>query len=328
MKHKNQDLGEQILAAIKTAIDDFVLWNDENLSYEQQKNKIQTSLYHYTDGRGIKGILESQTIWFTNYRQLNDPSEVIHGIEMAHDVIGKLSSGNDHRVLGFANFLRNMFLEENFSERLQFFIASFSDDADNLGQWRAYADNGRGYAIGFAPSFFQVVDKESRRPDENVFVGRVIYEIDDVASRHHNVIDEAMAIFIRTINANPELLKIQSNVNLFMNEFARTIIASPLIWNCLTSKHPAYRSEKEVRLVILGTRRDLMPYIKTRLRGNEIVPYIPHEFPAFTDKNIVEIVLGPSSPKNAEQSIRTMLSSLGADPNIEIRRSDIPYRAL
>jgi hypothetical protein len=30
------------------------------------------------------------------------------------------------------------------------------------------------------------------------------------------------------------------------------MIASPLIWNCLTSKHPAYSHEQEVLLVILG----------------------------------------------------------------------------
>ena len=44
MKRKNQDLGERIPAPIKTAIDDFVLWNDAHLSYEQKKIKF-TPLY-------------------------------------------------------------------------------------------------------------------------------------------------------------------------------------------------------------------------------------------------------------------------------------------
>jgi hypothetical protein len=29
------------------------------------------------------------------------------------------------------------------------FVASLCDDGDNLGQWRGYADQGKGFAIGF-----------------------------------------------------------------------------------------------------------------------------------------------------------------------------------
>ena len=35
-------------------------------------------LYHYTDFGGLKGILETQTIWATHYKALNDFSEVEH----------------------------------------------------------------------------------------------------------------------------------------------------------------------------------------------------------------------------------------------------------
>ena len=108
---------------------------------------------------------------------------------------------------------------------------------------------------------------------------------------------------------------------------ARAIIASPLIWNSLTSKHPAYEHEREVRLIILGLRNKLMPYITTRLRGSEIVPYIVHHSPIREPHNIVEIVVGPAALADTERSVRTMLDSFGVDLSIEISRSDIPYRA-
>ena len=72
---------------LRAAIDRFDQWVKKHLESEQEKNAIDTSLYHYTDGRGLKGIIESQTIWFTDYRHLSDPSELTHGIDMAHDLM-------------------------------------------------------------------------------------------------------------------------------------------------------------------------------------------------------------------------------------------------
>ncbi len=40
---------------------------------------------------------------------------------------------------------------------LGFFVASFSRAADDLGQWRGYGDDGRGFAVGFAPGLFHVM---------------------------------------------------------------------------------------------------------------------------------------------------------------------------
>jgi hypothetical protein len=221
-----------------------------------------------------------------------------------------------------------MFSSLNFSATLEFFIASFSRARDDLGQWRAYADNGRGYAIGFAPRVFRIEDKPDRRSDENVFVGRVLYDIREVTDRHSLAIEEAAAIFLDTVEANAHLVQDKVVGIPFMQDFARSVIASPLIWNCLTSKHPAYAHEQEVRLIILGLRDKLMPFIATRLRGSEIVPYIVHGTPIREPHNIVEIVVGPAASADAERGVRTMLESLGIDPSVVISRSDIPYRAL
>lgn len=35
-------------------------------------------LYHYTGIQGLKGIIESQTLWATHYKFLNDAEEVVH----------------------------------------------------------------------------------------------------------------------------------------------------------------------------------------------------------------------------------------------------------
>ena len=311
---------------LQAAIDQFNTWSDEHSQLEQARTTIDTPLYHYTDERGLKGIIESETIWFTNYRHLNDPSELIHGIDLAKDVSRALETGADKRVGLFLQMLRHMLSEQNFSNALDFFIASFSRERDDLGQWRSYADNGRGYALGLAQRVFAIVDKPNRKPDENVFVAPVVYKTDEAYSRHQKAIEKAATILLGTVETNENLMQNEKIGIPFFEEMARAVIASPLIWNCLTSKHPGYEHESEVRLIILGLRDKLKPFIKTRLRGNEVVPYIEHRLPIRS--SIVEIVAGPAAPCGAERKVQTLLNSIRVGACVPVGRSDTPYRAL
>src|SRR5262249_36612319 len=153
-------------------------------------------------------------------------------------------------------------------------------------------------------------EKPNRRPDETVFVGPVLYRETDAVRRHQLALDEAAAIFLAAANKNPALMQDRSIGIPFMQAMAREGVASPLIWNCLTSKNSAYEHEEEVRLIMLGLRKELMPYIKTRLRGSEIVPYVPHQMP-IREQNIVQIIVGPAATGEAEEGLRVMLNSLG-----------------
>jgi Protein of unknown function (DUF2971) len=175
------------LPVLRAAIEKFDQWTQQHMESEDNKNTIDTALYHYTDARGLKGIIESETIWFTDYRHLNDPSELTHGIEMARDVMNNSRGREDAHGREFLDCLADMLSTKNFSGRFEFFIASFSRDRDELSQWRAYADNGRGYAIGFAPRMFRIEeDRSDLQPNEKTFVGPVLYDIREVTERHIN----------------------------------------------------------------------------------------------------------------------------------------------
>lgn len=320
-------MSENIPAVLQETISEFSLWSEQQQASEQSKNAIEAPLYHYTDGPGLKGIIESQTIWFTDYRHLNDPSELIHGIDMAHSVAHNIAKDADGRVQLFLETFIDMFNQHNFAETLGFFIASFSRARNDLGQWRAYADNGRGFAIGFAPKMFSVVEPA---PTETLgeFVGPVLYTSDEVSARHRISLEKAASLFLNAANANSTLLQDRKIEIRFMREVARELIASPMIWNCLTSKHEAYAHEQEVRLVHLGQPERLSPHVITRFRKSEIVPYIAHSMPILEPQNIIEIVIGPAAPSESERSLRALLNSLGINSDIPLRPSGIPYRAL
>jgi hypothetical protein len=314
-------------AEMQKAIESFEAWGAKHVQDEQDKQRITTTLYHYTDGPGLSGIFESQTLRFTDHRHLNDPSEVRHGVFMAHEVMKALAGQEEGLVQLFLDCAKDLFSPDNVSYLLEYFVACFSREGDDLGQWRAYADNGRGYAIGFAPAVFQPQETPPASPAETDFVGPVLYGVKEVQARYELAIAEAARIYAETLAQHPRLFADKAIGIPSMQQLATALIAQPLIWNALTSKHPAYAHEREVRLVILGMRDWFAPVIKTRTRGSEIVPYIPRPMKMRDPATITEIVLGPATGADAERSVRTMLASyaMGYD-SVKIRRSDIPYR--
>ena len=44
--------------------------------------KIPLVLYHYTSASGLKGIVESGTLWATDVLHLNDSSEISYAVEL------------------------------------------------------------------------------------------------------------------------------------------------------------------------------------------------------------------------------------------------------
>lgn len=313
---------------LERAIAQYNAWIEGELRSEQDKNRVSDTLYHYTNVAGLKGIIESESIWFTDFRHMNDPSEISHGIELCRDVIRLRKPGRDGRVALFLDCLADFMRLDNFSRSLEYFIGSFSRASDDLGQWRAYADNGRGVAIGLAPHLFMIENTTDMNPDEAAFVSPVVYDLGDASSRHERAIEKAEEIFVDTADAHRDILANKDIGIPFMQDFARAVIASPLIWNCLTSKHPAYSHEQEVRMIMLGMHDKLRPYIKTRIRGADIVPYIPYKVPVRKPHSIGHIVVGPAANADAERTVRTMLKSFGIERDIPVSRSLIPYRAV
>ena len=106
-------------------------------------------IYHYTNDVGLKGILESGKLWLTEISSLNDPSELNHGFGVAIKELKKMVANEPAESQNFAHDLELVAIRNTIHRSADFFICSFSLCGDDLGQWRAYADNGRGFALGF-----------------------------------------------------------------------------------------------------------------------------------------------------------------------------------
>ena len=69
---------------IKRQVEPF--WSECNKLHEEYaKNQFsnnQCTIYHYTNYEGLCGILKNRKLWYTNYRYLNDKSEIQFGFDL------------------------------------------------------------------------------------------------------------------------------------------------------------------------------------------------------------------------------------------------------
>lgn len=128
------------------------------------------SLYHYTDIEGFKGIIDSGTLWATEYRHLNDMEEFRYVEQLIPESVSMLDLSRKCEE----------YISQTLTEKVQkqsrnrtvedsFFVACFSLNPDNLTLWAEFTgDKGVNLQLDFNGGLFQ---NESVR----AFPGKVIY---------------------------------------------------------------------------------------------------------------------------------------------------------
>jgi hypothetical protein len=156
----------------------------------------------------------------------------------------------------------------------------------------------------------------NEQANENLYVGRVLYGDADTAARHRSVVSEAACIVSRVARANhpiPNTVKPSD----YFSSVAREVIASQLIWNCLTAKHQNFSNEREVRYIIMGIISKFEPHRKY-FNGKA---YVETPLPLKTAGSVMEILVGPRAPDGAEAMVKTFLKANGYPDAIPVRRS-------
>jgi len=287
------------------------------------------TIYHYTDVKGALGILKSGRFWFTERAHLNDPGEVNHCIERVRQALDSL----DHHK---GDDLRKAFLEVYGSEHKKsiYYIASFSKEPDDLGQWRSYADDGRGVALGFSYAALKKFPNCSDANGFNVWRGRykVKYSISDLKTKFSEIVQEA-AEFCARRNQHPN----DAPLHPFPPEAVALELFRIAQFAGFMNKHQAYEPEQEIRflywcdagMTLAKQSHDGNPCIHcdVRERNRELVQYLDVPIPEWKKSGtLAHIRLGPSSAVGLEDQLRQLCEQLGI-PEPVIKRSDIPYRS-
>jgi hypothetical protein len=267
-----------------------------NRLHDQSDNEV---VYHYCSAETFLNIIQRKTIRFSDANLLNDAHEVRWGYSVFIKAVNELLN-REGRYKNAPEIPQDFFdsIDEIWSNsglHTSNFVACFSLDGDSLSQWRAYADDGMGVAIGFKT-------KELRRLPVQLY--EVLY---DVAKQTEEMADALGASFLayQSMGQPDDKWLFQRAV-----EIAASSIAL---------KNPAWRDEKEVRCHHLvdtkldrtswrledgGGIRDGLPLpgqpIQFQARKGVIVPFLDEPFEVSDDcQPIKEIVLGPRYPASS-----------------------------
>jgi hypothetical protein len=311
---------------------------------------LMASIFHYTDAVGLKGILLSETLFATDYRFLNDTSEVgiirdlvlpVLEAEIA-EITPKLvkksllkgfyefhgMSGHRLQAEGFFRTLLRLI-----NDISPLFVLSFckhdvgSKEFEHglLSQWRGYGEAG-----GFAVEFDEAGMDELLKVEIEKFA-YVGFKADDVLYDKYErlfVPDDFKGLageMIRRIFEPRDVSEVtgRKDIDAFMPKF---MSVAPFM------KHWGFREEREYRVLFSCIRSDKIPAtetrpskeIKFRIKNGQIVSYIEvfDYGPSFPIKSII---VGPHASQELQcEAVKLMLKTEGIDATIRV--SEIPYR--
>lgn len=264
-------------------------------------------LYHYTDAAGLVGMLKYHSIWASDYRFLNDKSEVQHTRALARDLILAQSQACKDQTRD--KLYRSILHYQSMDSTADEFVFSLSTRADDLSQWRGYAREGRGFTLGFSGSALRKA---------NVWFARVIYN--DGPKK------KSLLSALRD-------LEIELERQIMMNHHRKDEIIDSagnwfdyLIENCAVfNKHRSFQSEREWRLVTNVSQEDAAGLVKVRANGDRLVRYI--ELRLGEKLPLKEIGIGPGFIGTEEiYAVKSLCAEHGYQP--KIYSADTPYRRL
>jgi hypothetical protein len=264
-------------------------------------------LSHYTNVAGLTGIIDSGCLWASNVSFLNDRSELVHALGAARAAILKISS--DAAVSKWSETLNHVVDHLESGELPDTYAVCFCQDDDNLSQWRGYTGGEQGVAMTFD---YQLLSRTFRK--QKARLHRVTYAKVSTPSRLRDALKGELADMAEI----DELLGESSAEQQYDDIFRRVSGLLPKF------KHLGFRDEREWRLVVQrAVPEDELCF---RTRGDKVVPYIKLSPP--TGKlPLVSIRVGPGHDQElTARSLSRFLSAKGYG-SVNMRRSDIPFRA-
>lgn len=261
-------------------------------------------IYHYCSANTFKLILESKKMFLCDVGSMNDTLEGEWYKNILYNEILNYGRDDTNDIISIIN-----------NSLVNKYICCFSEDGDILSQWRAYADDGRGFSIGFDIDMMSI---SNQLPITSIFVNhkigifRVIYDID----------------------IQKKIIK--DGLDYIFNKDRISGIASLACYSTIF-KNPAFKEEREWRIIhtplITYSQKDAFDFsvmsgvseCNFRITKFGLSPYFVWDFSKKEPSPIKEIVIGPQN-MTKEDVLKFFLSKLGIT-DVNIRRSEASYRS-
>jgi len=311
-----------------------------------QKNP-KGPIYHYTNARGLEGILKSRSLYASHWMYLNDHREFIHGLELAKQIAEELADDlvarnlAEHIRITIENASKSEILDPTSAEASEshLFLSCFCEKGDLLSQWRAYGQQGEGYAIGLRPLNPESPTQAEKYRKPEIYLRKVIYD----SREKRRLMKELIEIFLK--NAIEYLTSLEVRIEAentwfstqklrpqnytamisssYRSKMFRGLLRASLILSACF-KDSGFEEEQEWRLFFFENKAEIC----IRESNNNLLPYVTVPFDSEGNKpfELQSIVYGPRlDPKLAAFSLDRLLHKNGLK-NVEIQASKIPFR--
>ncbi len=238
----------------------------------KHSSTVELKLYHYTTLEGLRGILNSRSIWFTHTSTLNDPLELKYGKQLILDILNEVTNneneGNIKNLLRFLSDTVNGFtIMTN-----QTYVACFCESENLLSQWRSYAAQGGGYNLGLRfqsnTKFYHALDDTEE--DSYVILRKMVY---DVEEQRGLILDYISSI----VTSSGDAIKYFNEHGGIPDAWASIAAMESvnILFDLMLSfKNPVFNEENEWRL-IKGRQASYKPeHLKFRETNEGLIPYI------------------------------------------------------
>ena len=291
----------------------------EAISIDHTKDKETNLIYHYTDDKGVWGILSSGKFWINSVFNFNDPSEISHGLSIACNVFKHLAS----QLTAFdVEFVENFtsLTRRGLRDIAKFHALSFSFRDDDLAQWRSYAHDGCGFALGLNKK--KVEDFITSQT--NITIGGFPIQY---TTKKLELFNTQLFIHLRPALTALQKLNLQQPLLNQVLIGISTSLASRVIEVSTHFKHEAYESESEFRVLEVGSLYPSQNISQHRLKESEVVYYTELDWRNQMPDVIETITIGPGADKDkAVRYVEDCLKINQIAGRVLIKNSAIPYR--
>ena len=268
-------------------------------------------LYHYCGLDAFLSIIKNSTLWLSDIRKSNDYLECVYCRDKINEKIRGFLE-DDKEALEAWDFGYN--INSDLSMDMISYVACFSENKDQLSQWRGYADNGAGIAVGFSRESF--ADLKEAAPSHISF-RKVIYD----EKEQEKFIERIARESIKAMETKPV-----AQVAAELNQNYR--LQFPVL------KNASFEEEAEWRIIFNDSfskrkrhvgKNILFSGIRYTVREKRLVSYIEMDFSKLKYNALKEIWIGPKAEVEI-QDILHLLDVYGYYDDVENYNESAPIK--
>lgn len=285
------------------------------------------TLYHYCSTDSFVSMVRSRSLWLSSLSLSNDTMEG----RLVNATIMRLAARDGLDAAARERLQESLAFLERFFDGLGFCL---SEDGDLLSQWRGYADDARGVAVGFARTYLTSLADLNRTQDLPSFA---LYQVEYEPDKHEAQVEPTYRELRKLIDAGAfkrrgswSLLDSRTPDEVAADDKKIEEVHKALMFKVLDLfprlyelKAPAFREEREWRLVSIfaGSASESCEF---RASKGRVIPYRTFDLKPLDTPSIAEVVVGPRH-ETPPGVIQSLLKRAGFG-EVSVRRSEATYR--